>query len=90
MGEDGFLFAIHRGSDKIDGVVVNHAVAIDREGNDIAAFVAVLDYMAKHGPSNGHGVGDVDFIVKEGTGVKVETVKEVEKANGVKGLAFTW
>ena len=90
MGEDGFLFAIHRGSDKINGVVVNHAVAIDREGNDIAAFVAVLDYMAKHDSDNGYGFGEVDFTVKEGTGVKVEMIKEVKRANGFKGLAFTW
>jgi hypothetical protein len=46
--------------------------------------------MANHDRDNGHGFGDVDFIVKKGTRVRVEMIKEVKKANGFKGLAFTW
>ena len=100
MGKDGRLIAVHKGFvsvdsirkgfDTVDGKVINHAVAIDREGNNIAAFIAVLYGMAKHDCDNGHGLGYVDVTVNEGTSVKVEMIRKVKEANGFEGLVFTW
>ncbi|CZR69801.1 uncharacterized protein PAC_19701 [Phialocephala subalpina] len=50
LGEDGKVFAIHRGSGRNgSGKKINQAVAINREGNDVADFVAVLDQIDTNG-----------------------------------------
>jgi hypothetical protein len=75
----------------IDGTVINRAVAVNREGNDIVPFVSVLDHMAKqHDRNKDYLFRDVDFAVKEGAGAEVEMVKEVKGANGFSGRAYTW
>lgn len=68
------------------------AVAINREGNDVAAFTEVLAYMAKHASKhmngNVHEVGDIDFMSKkDGNNIKIEVIRKV---NGFDTLAFTW
>jgi len=93
VDDHGLVIAIHRGwGYKSNGEKINHAVAIDHEGNDIAAFVAVLDYMAKRSrerlDSDGQGFGDVDFMAKnEGNNIKVEMIGEAKE---VEGHVFTW
>jgi len=89
VGKDGRLIAIHWGYRQIANVVINYTIAINWEGNNIAAFAAVLDYIAKYNRDNSYKFGNVNVIVKEGTSIKVEVVGEEEKANGFKGLVFT-
>lgn len=94
MKEDGSVIAIHRGWAYLGkGKKINQAVAIDRQGNNIAGFVAVLDYMVKNGnepvDDNSHTYEGVDFVANtEGSDVNVDVIGEVQYIEG--GLAFRW